>query len=72
MILFLEFKFEFFTFPTFPIAVPIRVVVEALPKDDVNRLAVPFRRDEGGRAPKLKMWNVSAIGNSYFENIGNY
>lgn len=42
------------TFPTFPMAVPIRVVVGP-PNDDVNRLAVPLRNDDGGRGPLLQM-----------------
>lgn len=35
-------------------AVPMRVpVVGGPPKEEVSRLAVPFRSDDGGRAPKF-------------------
>lgn len=43
-------------------AVPMRVpVVGGPPNDDVSRLAVPFRRDEGGRGPRFSKREFNLI-----------
>lgn len=47
----------------------MRVVDGGAPNDEVSRLAVPFRSDEGGRAPKLKKYTQFTInreGSSFY------